>query len=87
MGNSCLKNNKLFPEKSDSRKYKQCNASSLKAYLISITTTDADLCHIPDVCVITGLAPHFAHEPGEALYIDIKCSNGTAIHVIPKLKA
>lgn len=56
-------------------------------YLISITTTDADLCHIPDVSVIASLAPHFGLGPSKTLNIDIKCSNCTAVHVVPELQA
>lgn len=56
-------------------------------YLISITTTEADLGYIPDVCVIASLAPYFGLRPRKTPNIDIKCSNCTAVHVVPELQA
>ena len=59
----------------------------LETYLISITTADANLSYIPDVSVITSLAPYFGLRPRETPDIDIECSNCTAVHVVPELQA
>ena len=56
-------------------------------YLVFITTIEADLSYIPDVCVIASLAPYFGLRPRETPNIDIKCSNCTAVHVVPELQA
>ena len=59
----------------------------LETYLISKTTADADLGYIPDVSVITSLAPYFGLRPRKTPNIDIESSNCTAVHVVPELQA